>query len=169
MDTIEAIITRRSIRQYKAKKISEDKIKRILQCAMYAPSAMNYQPWHFLVIDKKDTIEELQNTFQHADMLKQATLLILVCGDTELEKNTDYLVQGCSAATENALLSIHAVGLGGVWLSVYPNKEIIDGLKNKFEIPDNIVPISAISIGYPDEVKDAEDRFNPSKIHTNKW
>jgi|YelNatPaOPRAMG01_1025707.scaffolds.fasta_scaffold02943_5 nitroreductase len=169
MDTLEAIITRRSIRQYTAQKIPDDKLKRILQCAMFAPSAMNYQPWHFIVVEKKNKIEELQNIFPHADMLKQTTLLIIVCGDSELEKNIDYLVQDCSAATENALLSIHALGLGGVWLSVFPNKEIIAGLRKTFEIPENIIPISAISIGFPAEVKDAEDRFIPTRIHTNKW
>ncbi len=169
MDTLEAIITRRSIRQYTPQNIPDDKIELILKSAMYAPSAMNYQPWHFIVIDRKDAIEELQSIFPHADMLKQATLLIIVCGDSKLEMNIDYLVQDCSAATENALISIHALGLGGVWLSIYPNKDVINGLKKTFELPENIIPMSAISIGFPAEVINTESRYNITRIHSNKW
>ncbi|MHB8579928.1 MAG: nitroreductase family protein [Ignavibacteriaceae bacterium] len=169
MDTLEAIITRRSIRQYTPQNIPEDKIKLILQSAMYAPSAMNYQPWHFIVIDKKDTIEGLQSIFLHADMLKQATLLIIVCGDSELEKSIDNLVQDCSAATENALISIHALGLGGIWLSIYPNRDVINGLKKTLELPENIIPLTAIPIGFPAEVKESENRYNTTRIHSNKW
>ena len=169
MDTIDAIINRRSIRQYTDQNISEDNINTILRSAMYAPSAMNYQPWHFIVINKKEVISELQNIFPHADMLKQATLLIIVCGDTELERSTDYIVQDCAAATQNALLAVHSLGLGAVWLSVYPNKDVIAGLKKKFNLPDNILPVSTISIVFPAEVIEKEERFHINRVHTNTW
>ncbi len=169
MDTIEAIINRRSIRQYTDQNITEDNINTILRSAMYAPSAMNYQPWHFIVVNKKNVINELQNIFPHADMLKQTTLLIIICGDTELERSTDYIVQDCAAATQNALVTVHSLGLGAVWLSVYPNKDVIAGLKKKFELPDSILPVTAISIGFPAEVIENEERFNINRVHTNKW
>ncbi len=169
MDTIESILTRRSIRQYTAQRVSEDKVKRILQAAMYAPSAMNLQPWHFIVIDRKELIEGLIKVIPHADMFKQAPLSIIFCGDTGIEKNIDYIVQDCSAAIENSLLAAHAVGLGAVWIGIYPDKDIIDNLRRHFSLPENIVPISAIAAGFPAEVNNTEDRYNTVRIHTNKW
>ena len=169
METLESILTRRSIRQYTNQIIPEDKISAVLKAAMYAPSAMNYQPWHFIVIDKREDIDQIFNINSHADMVKQAALAIIICGDSKLEMNIDYLVQDCSAATQNALLAVHEVGLGGVWVSAYPNKDIIEGIRKYYGLPENIVPVSIISIGYPAETKENEDRFNEARIHKNRW
>ncbi len=169
MDTIESILTRRSIRQYTAQKVPEDKIKRILQAAMYAPSAMNMQPWHFIVIDRKELIEGFLKVVPHADMLKQAPLAIVFCGDTSIEKNIDYIVQDCSASIENSLLAAHAIGLGAVWIGVYPDKNLIENIRHHFSLSENIIPISAIAVGFPAEVKNTENRYNSERIHTNKW
>lgn len=169
MDTFETILNRRSIRKYTNEEISEEKIDKILKAAMYAPSAMNYQPWHFIVIDKREAIDQIFNINPHADMVKGAQLAIIVCGDTKLEMNIDYLVQDCSSATQNALLAIHELGLGAVWISSYPNKETIEGIRKYYELPENIVPVSIISLGYPAEQITTEDRFNKTRIHNNKW
>ena len=169
MDTIESIITRRSIRQYTAQKVPEDKVKRILQAAMYAPSAMNLQPWHFIVFDRKELIEGLIKPVPHADMLKQAPLAIVFCGDNSIEKNVDYIVQDCSASIENALLAAHAAGLGAVWIGIYPDEGIIENLRAHLGLPPNIIPVSAVAFGFPAEVKETEDRYSLRKIHSNKW
>lgn len=169
METFEAIFNRRSIRKYTGEKIPEDKIEQILKAAMYAPSAMNYQPWHFIVIDKREAIDQIFKINFHAEMVKEAALAIIICGDSKLEMNIDYLVQDCSAATQNALLAIHALGLGAVWVSSYPNMETIEGLRKYYEIPENIIPVSIISLGYPAEQIITEDRFNKSRVHSNKW
>lgn len=169
MDTMETILTRRSIRKYTNEKISEEEIDKILKAAMYAPSAMNYQPWHFIVINKREAIDQIFNINPHAEMVKGAQLAIIVCGDTKLEMNIDYLVQDCSAATQNALLAIHELGLGAVWISSYPNKETIEGIRKYYGLPENIVPVSIISLGYPDEQVSTEERFNKARIHNNKW
>jgi len=169
MDTLETILNRRSIRKYTNQKISEEKIEKILKSAMYAPSAMNYQPWHFIVIDKREAIDQIFKINPHAEMAKEAQLAIIVCGDTKLEMNIDYLVQDCSAATQNALLAIHDLGLGAVWVSSYPNKDTIDGIRKYYGLPENIVPISIIALGYPAEKVTAEERFNESRIHKSKW
>ena len=169
METFEAIFNRRSIRKYTGEKIPEDKIEQILKAAMYAPSAMNYQPWHFIVIDKREAIDQIFKINFHAEMVKEAALAIIICGDSKLEMNIDYLVQDCSAATQNALLAIHTLGLGAVWVSSYPNMETIEGLRKYYEIPENIIPVSIISLGYPAEQIITEDRFNKSRVHSNKW
>ncbi len=169
METLKSILTRRSIRSYKHEKIPQEKIDKILEAAMYAPSAMNYQPWHFIVLSERKDIDQIFIINPHAEMVKLAPLAIIICGDLKIEMNIDYLVQDCSAATQNALLAIHDLGLGGVWVSSYPNKETIDGLRNYYGIPKNIVPVSIIALGYPAEEKSTENRFNKDKIHLNKW
>ena len=169
MNSLKAILTRRSIRKYKKTKVSKEKINQILKAAMYAPSAMNYQPWQFLVLDKREDIDHLYKINPHAEMLLKAPLAIIVCGDLKTEMNIDYLVQDCSAATQNALLAIHELELGGVWISSYPNKETVEGIRNYFGMPENIIPVSIISLGYPDEEVKADDRFDKSRIHFDKW
>lgn len=86
METFQAIINRRSIRKYKSEKIEEEKIQSLLRAAMYAPSAMNLQPWHFIVINSLDVINETVKSVPHSEMIKQSGAAILICGDSSLEK-----------------------------------------------------------------------------------
>ncbi len=169
METYNAILTRRSIRQYKNREISEEIIEKLLKSAMFAPSAMNLQPWHFIVVDDMDVIKGTLKAIPYAEMLKQANIAILVCGDINVEKNEDFIVQNCSAATQNILLAAHDSGLGAVWIGIHPMKEIMEPVSKYFNLPENIIPISMVSIGYPAEKVEAEDRFNKNKIHMNKW
>jgi nitroreductase len=169
MNTLKAIQTRRGIRQYKKKKVTKEKINQVLRAAMYAPSAMNYQPWQFIVLDKREDIDHLYKINPHAEMLLKAPLAIIVCGDLKAEMDINYLVQDCSAATQNALLAIHELGLGGVWISAYPNSKTVNAIRKYYGLPKNIVPVSLISLGYPAEEVKTEDRFNKTKIHFNKW
>ena len=169
METMNAILTRRSIRKYTNKQISRNLINEIIKAAMYAPSAFNNQPWQYVVIDKKEILVQILKIIPHAEMLKQSAAAILICGDKNLEQNTDLIVLNCAAATQNALLAAHDLGLGAVWISAYPVEEAMDGLKNLFNFPESIIPISLISLGYPDEEVTTEDRFKPEKIHYNSW
>ncbi|MFZ0456670.1 MAG: nitroreductase family protein [Ignavibacteriaceae bacterium] len=169
METMKAILTRRSIRKYKAKAITENQLNEIIKAAMYAPSAFNNQPWQFIAVDKKEILGEIFKIIPHAEMLQQAAAAIIVCGDKNLEENINLIVLDCSAAVQNALLAIHDLGLGAVWISAYPVEEAMTGLKNFFNLPEYIVPIALLSIGYPDEAVTAEERFKTEKIHFNNW
>jgi nitroreductase len=169
MDAIEAILSRRSIRKYTKKSVSKELIKNLLEAAMSAPSAGNQQPWHFVVIIDTKILIEIPTFHNHADMLKEAALGILVCFDKDLEKHKGMGIQDCSAATENILIAVQAKGLGAVWLGVYPRKERIDGLRKLLNIPEHIIPFSLISIGYPAEQKPKANRYNESRVHYNKW
>ena len=102
-------------------------------------------------------------------MLKQATLAILVCGDEQSQQLKGYWIQDCSAATENILIAAHAIGLGAVWLGIYPREERILGIRQLLHIPDHVIPLSLISIGYPAEHKPPSNRFDTSRIHYNQW
>jgi nitroreductase len=135
---------------------------------MYAPSAMNNQAWQFVVIDQREKLDEIFKITPQ-DLLKSTKAAILICGDTNLEKNIDYIQQNCSAATQNLMLAAHGLGLGSCWIGVYPVKETIEGMKKLFNLPEVIIPISLVSLGYPDENPVAEERFKTEKVHFNKW
>lgn len=169
MEIIEGIITRRSIRKYTDKKISDDQINTLLKSGMYAPSANNKQPWHFIVINDRKILSKIADIHPYAKMLTEAQLAILVCGDELLENGSGYWVVDCSAATQNILLAAHGLGLGAVWLGLHPREERKQAIKELFNLPNNIQPLSLLSIGYPNENKELPDRFKPERIHYNKW
>ncbi len=169
MEIQEALINRRSIRKYKNQQISSDDINTILKAAMYAPSAMNKQAWQFIVVDDRKTLLEIFDIIPHAEMLKQTATAILVCADSLIESNDIYSLQNCSAATQNILLSAYGLGIGSCWISVYGTEETVKKIKSLFKLPENIIPISLVSLGYPDEEVKAEERFKKEKIRYNSW
>lgn len=166
---MKAIFTRKSTRKYTSDKISDEIIEDLLRAAMCAPSAGNQQPWQFIVIDDKNILGEIPKYHQYAQMLKEANAAIVVCGDTSVEKYKGYWVQDCSAATENILLEAEDKGLGAVWLGVYPNNERVVNIQRLLNIPEHIIPLSIVSLGYPAENRSPQDRFDAKKIHRNAW
>lgn len=170
METLDCIFSRRSIRKYKQIPIEKEKIQLIIKAGMYAPSAGNQQPWHFIVIDDRNLLDYISEKHPHAKMLKEAQIAILVCADLNLEiKYKNNWVLDCSAAVENMLLCATDLGIGSVWLGVYPNPDRIEMIRKLFDLPENIIPHTLISLGYPNEEKSTEDRFKPERIHYNKW
>jgi len=169
MEVQEALLNRRSIRKYNYQKINKEDIDKILKAAMYAPSAMNLQAWQFIVINDKDVLIETIKTIPYAEMLRQSAAAILVCGDSSIEKNESWLLQNCSAAIQNILLSAHGLGIGSCWIGIHGMSDIVKNIKHQFKLPENIIPVALISLGYPDETVTAEERFKTEKIHYNKW
>lgn len=169
MDAMDAIFSRRSIRQYAPKKVPMEVVEELLKAAMSAPSAGNEQPWHFVVITERAVLDEIPKFHPYAAMLKQARAAILVCGDPTLEKHKGYWVLDCAAATENLLLAITARGLGAVWTGVYPTEDRVENLRKLLNLPQNIVPFSLIPLGYPAEEKPRTDRYDKSRVHHNGW
>ncbi|HOP49741.1 MAG TPA: nitroreductase family protein [Ignavibacteriales bacterium] len=164
-----AIFTRRSIRKYKEGKISQELMRKILYAGMCAPSAGNERPWHFIVIDNRDILNRIADFHPYAKMLTNAAAAIIVCGDLRLEKHKGFWVQDCSAATENILIEIEELGLGGVWVGVYPMQERVEAIQKLFSLDDNIIPLSIVSIGYPDVKPEQIDRYTEDRVHFNKW
>ncbi len=168
---IENIMTRTSIRQYKDQPVEQEKIDIMLKAAMAAPTAVNLQPWHFIVITDKQTIGLLSG-----QQPTNAPLLIAVCGDTDKTttpdgkmKLPDFWVEDVSAATENLLLAAHALGLGAVWTGVYPAMDRTAEVANVLNCPKNIVPMAVVRIGYPDESPEPKDKFKEENISYNKF
>ena len=170
--TLETIFNRTSIRSYSDQKVEKDQIMTLLKAGMSAPSAVNKQPWEFIVIDDKDLMGKIGDEFKNAGMIKKASCAIIVCGDMNLTLGGDvqeFWVQDCSAATQNILLAAHSMGLGAVWCGVYPNPERVEALKNLLSLPDNIVPLNIVPIGVREKEQEPKDKWKEDRIHWNKW
>ena len=166
---MEAILSRRSIRNYTEQPVSDEVLKELLNAAMSAPSAGNAQPWHFIVINEHKILDEIPKFHPYSRMLKKAPVAICVCGDLQREKFEGFWVQDCSAATQNLLIAAQAKGLGAVWLGIYPREDIVDAMRKLLSLPEYVTPLSLVSIGYPAEQKPPVNRYDPSKIHYNQW
>jgi nitroreductase len=169
MEASEAILTRRSIRRYQKRPVSEETIDGLLRAAMAAPSAANQQPWQFVVIGERAVLDAIPSAHPHAAMAAQAPLAIVVCGDAHLAKHGKFWVQDCAAATENLLVQANAVGLGAVWCGVHPDLGLVRAVRDLLGLPGHVTPLSLIVIGHPDEKKPPADRFDASRVHRNRW
>lgn len=170
MDAIEAILSRRSIRKYKKKAVPRKLIDELLNAAMQAPSACDEQPWHFVIINKRAILDEVPKYHPHSYALREAPVAIVVCADLNLaEEDKAWWVQDCSAATENILIAAQAKDLVAVWLGVYPKDDRVKGIQGLLALPQNVIPLCVIPIGYPDEKKHHESRYQSSRVHYNCW
>jgi nitroreductase len=163
------IFERRSIRKYTNQKISDQDLKELLKAAMAAPSAGNQQPWEFIIVTDREILNSITRIHPYSQMLREAALAIIVCADLAKEIHTGYWVQDCAAATENILIEAKHLGLGSVWLGVYPREDRVTGIKKLFNLPEKVMPLSIVSIGYPAEEKGPSNRYDESRIHINKW
>lgn len=166
-ELIKAIFARRSIREYTGEVISEKDIKTMLEAAMAAPSASNRKPWHFIAVTDRQILDSLAEVHPYGKMLFKAPLCVVVCGDTTISAGS--WVQDCSAATENLLLAATALGLGAVWLGVYPREERVDPVRKLLNIPETIVPLNLISIGHPAEEKEPRTQYDERRVHCQQW
>lgn len=164
---LNTIATRVSVRSYTNQPVEAEKIEALLRAGMAAPSAVNKQPWHFVVVTDRAQLDSLAQANPHAKMLESAPLAIVVCGnmDKTLKGSAaDFWIQDCSAATENILLAAHAMGLGAVWTGLYPSIERCFAVSEVIGAPEYIVPLSMIVIGYPDGENQPKDKWNPENV-----
>lgn len=169
MDALTCILTRRSIRKFTGEPISDEQLHTILRAGMSAPTAMNTRPWQFVVMKNPETLHTITKAHPYSKMLPKAGCAILVCGDSKRNENLYYLAEDCSAAIENMLLAAHALGLGAVWLGVFPRDERVAALRELTGLPEDIWPMGMVAVGVPDEVKDATVRYEEDKVHFEKW
>ena len=152
-----------------AKPIPKETIEELLRAAMSAPSAGNEQPWQFLVIDDRKKLDSITGVNPNAKMCKEAQAAILVCGDTTKEKYPGFWVQDCAAATQNILLAAHTLGLGAVWVGLYPIEDRVVAMRTLLGLPDRVVPLALVPLGYPAQPIPPENRFNAARIHREHW
>lgn len=169
METLDAIMTRRSVRAYTTETIADREIETLLRAAMQAPSAVNEQPWEFVVIRDRTLLDRIPDFSPYASMVKRAPLGILICADTRRLAIEGFWQQDCAAATENLLLAAHALGLGAVWTGVYPLEDRVAGFARLCRLPEGIVPFCFVVVGRPAHRTAAADRFLPERVHENSW
>ncbi len=160
MTGIEWLFQRRSIRKYHNTPVEDDKIELLLQAGMAAPSAKNKRPWHFVVIKDRGTLEAIRRIHPYASMLAEAPLAIAVCGN----HREPFWVQDCSAAMQNILLAATSLGLGSVWLGVYPKEDLVKEVTGFLSLEPPYTPLGLAAIGYPAEDKPPKDLFESDKM-----
>lgn len=169
---INAIMTRTSVRAYSDRKVSDAMADTLLRAAMAAPTAMNRQPWQFIVIRDRAILDAIADHCKNISMAREAQLAIAVCGDMSLAlegDGRDFWVQDCSAATENLLVAAHAAGLGAVWCGIYPIQERVSFISGLLHLPENIIPLNIIPIGYPAAPSTPKEKYDPARIHCNTF
>lgn len=169
---IETIMTRTSVRAFTDRPVEDEKIEQMLRAGMAAPTAVNKQPWAFIVVKSREQLDRLKEANPYARMLESAQLAIVVCGDmTKAIEGPmqSYWIQDASAATENILLAAHALGLGAVWTGVYPNPERVAPVSEALSLPSYAVPLCVIPMGYPAESPEPKDKWKPENVHYEKW
>ena len=169
MEILEGILTRRSVRKYTDETIPREKAEELIRYGMYAPSARNKQPWHFVLLNDAEIFKKIQTFQPHTKMLEQAQWGIVVCGDEQLAHTPDYWPVDCAAATENILLAAHGMGYGAVWLGIYPRPERVSAMKELLGLPPHIHAFSIIAVGCHNQQLSHPERFHAERIHLNQW
>lgn len=143
----------------------------IVKAGMAAPTAVNMQPWSFLIITDRKKMDNLAGLLPHAQMLDKAGAAIIVCAipDKAFNRNLEFAIIDSACASENILLAAEALGLGAVWTAVYPDKERIDAVRKELNIPGDIIPLNVIPIGYPTGEDKPKDKFKPENVRWNKF
>lgn len=168
---IDNIMTRASVRQFTAEPVGMDTLNVLVKAGMAAPTAVNKQPWAFVVVTERAVLDSLMNVHPWSN-LQTAAAAIVVCGDMQKALDgfaREYWVQDCSAATENILLAAHAYGLGAVWCGVYPNPDVLPGVKRVLDLPDAITPLNIITLGHPAQNVEPKDKWVPENVHYQRW
>ena len=168
---LDVIATRTSVRAYRDCPVGADTVELLLRAAMAAPSAVNRQPWAFVVVDDRELLRELSGALPFAKMAAHAPLAVVVCGDLSRNPGAsgDWWVMDASAASENLLLAAHALGLGAVWTGVYPRDERVEAVRRVLGLPADVVPLNLIPVGYPADNPAPKQKWNPANVRYNGW
>ncbi len=169
MDGMKAILTRRSIRIFRPEPIEPEAIRSILEAAMHAPSAGNQQPWRFVLIQDREALQAVAIDHPYASAVESCPLAVLVCAATRDLPHPDFWAVDCAAATENLLLAAHMLGLGSVWVGLYPKRDRMAILSRLVHLPDDVEPFALVPLGHPQERPEQPDRYRPEWIRTERW
>lgn len=161
--------SRTNIQGFADRAIRMDSVRQLLQAAMAAHSAGDERPWHFVVVDDIATRQQLADIHPYAHMVPQAPVAILVCGDLTLQKLSGFWVQDCAAATENILIEAQLLGLGAVWLGIYPIEGRMQSFRNLIDLPPHVIPFALVPVGYPAEQNGLKCHYDDSRVHFGGW
>ena len=177
MNTLDALMNRRSVRKFQDRKVPQEAVKQLLQAAMAGPSAVNARPWQFVVVDDRETLDKMADgNGRAAQLLKGAPLAVLLCGDTDkaFKMAPDYWIVDLGIASQNMVIAAEELGLGSVDLGTWPQEEKISAQREVLGLPENVIPFLIIAFGYPEEgfergARPDRPEFDESSVHYNKW
>lgn len=169
MNTLDAIMSRRSIRKFTGQVISDENLELVLKAGFQAPSAHNLEPRDYIVVRSQDVLNQISDFHGFAKMLPNAGCGIIVCGDKNKQKEIGFLAEDCSASIQNMLLAAHSLGLGAVWCGLYPIEDYVQKISKILNIPGHIIPIGMIVVGEKVEDREIVDRFDSKSVHYDKW
>jgi nitroreductase len=165
------LFSRRSIRTYRQQDVPDGLVRDLLEAAMAAPSAVAKDPWAFVLVRNRRMLSKIAEGLPNGTMLRDAAFGIVVCGDLQRvhDRQLSYLLQDCSAAIENLLLAANGLGLGACWLGVHPREERVKHIRSLLNIPDPVIPVAAIAVGWPAESPDPRTRYREDAVHHETW
>lgn len=164
---LETILNRKSVRKYTGRPVEKEKLEILVRAGMAAPSSRDRRPWEFIIVTDRKTLDTMAEGLPFARMLKETNQAIVVCGDTIKSDNAWFL--DCSAAAQNILLAAESIGLGAVWTAVYPYPDRIRIVREELRLPDHVMPLNVIPIGYPQGKESPKNKYNPQQIHYDTW
>jgi len=164
---MDLLLERKSTRDFTDKLIEKVLINKLLKAGMQAPSAHNQQPWEFIVVDDRELLDELATASSGAWMLKNVKVAIVPLL-IPTKASPHFAVQDMAACTQNILLEATSLGIGSVWIGVYPLEERVNYVEKVLNIKDGKHPFSMIALGYPKNDKGTKIRYNESRVHYNK-
>lgn len=165
--TLETIFNRKSVRKYTERPVEKEKLETLVRAGMAAPSSRDRRPWEFVIVTDRDLLDKMGDGLPLARMLKETKQAIIVCGDTVKSENAWQL--DCSAAAQNILLAAESMGLGAVWTATYPYPERMKIIQDALQLPEHILPLTVIPLGYPTGIEKPKDKYNKKQIHYNGW
>jgi len=170
-DALSVIHHRKSVRSFTGESISLGQMDILMKAAMAAPSAVNCQPWEFILVTDRRTLDALGDVLPYAKMIYKAGAAIVVCGiPLQAHKHfVEYAVIDATLASQNILLAAEALGLGAVWTAAYPYPERMESVRSILNIPPDVIPLNVIPIGHPTGEDQPKEKYKPKKIHREKW
>lgn len=169
-EIMDIILSRRSIRQFTSEAVDDETLRLLLRAAMSAPTACNSQPWEFIIVTQKEVLDQIRAKLLFARY--NAPAAIIVCGNVNIANNSaarDHWIQDCSAATENILIAVAGMGLGAVWIGVYPYPGKIKPLAEALGIPEDVIPLSMVYIGHPAETKEPRTQYDERRVYWQSY
>lgn len=168
---LRVIHARKSVRHFTGAAVSREQLQIILKAGMAAPTAVNKQPWSFVVVTGHAQLDSLAQGLPYATMLRKAGAAIVVCAlpGEAFHKQPEFAVIDCSLASQNILLAAEALGLGALWTECYPEKDVMAFVRKRLGLPADVIPLNVIPIGQPTGEDQPKDKYKPDKIHWGTW
>ncbi len=174
MDAIQTIMTRKSVREFSDRELTDEEIHTILRAGMSGPSCTNARMWSFIVVKDPAKLNAMADANgKPAEPLRRAKMAILICGDLDrmFRPAPYYWVIDGAIAGENMALAAHALGIGCVWLGTWPQMERVQNQEALFDLPSTIIPHSVLAFGYPKEGDTFPERdlYEEDRVHFEEW